>query len=50
MFYFHATPEALTAAGGDFYSLVILVLPAVRILKGRPGTALVAIGLGTQHS
>lgn len=29
--------------------LAILVLPAVRILRGRPGTALVAADLGTQH-
>lgn len=49
MLFFSAASKAYAAAGGNFYSLVILVLPAVRILGGRPGTALVGAGLGTQH-
>lgn len=41
--------EANAADGENLYSLVILVLPAVRILRGRPGTVPVAAGLETHH-
>lgn len=45
----HTGPEAHAAAGGNSCSLVILVLPAVRILRERPGMVLVAEDLGTHY-
>lgn len=49
MLQFCVGTEANAAGGGWIYNLVILVLPAVRILGGRPGMPLVEAGQGTER-
>lgn len=49
MIQFHVCIEDNAAGGGWIYDPVILVLPAVHILGGRPGMALEEAGQGTER-